>query len=282
LGIDGLLDYFLYFLYQLYYTGLVQNFPPPLRLNFPLPSYPAVHNMRDYKIAAFTFVAVTLCLSLDGFAPRAMQYVLAAFGWAFLLAFLRKECKFVRAQVSVAILFAVLGEFFASIYMHGYTYRFGNLPAYVPAGHGLVYLTAVALGRSGFFLSHARWLSVVVVCFLGIWAYFGFTNAKRPDEIGVILFLVFLLYLLRGRSPLVYLGAFFITSWLELVGTTAGTWAWAVIDPASGLPQGNPPSGVAAWYCLVDAVAIGNAPHLLRLIEKITFLFRGLNKAIIK
>ncbi|MEY3760612.1 MAG: hypothetical protein RIR39_2103, partial [Pseudomonadota bacterium] len=26
---------------------------------------------------------------------------------------------------------------------------------------------------------------------------------------------------------------------------------------------GNPPSGVAAWYCLVDAVAIGGAPFIL-------------------
>ena len=35
------------------------------------------------------------------------------------------------------------------------------------------------------------------------------------------------------------------------------------IDPVLGLPQGNPPSGVAAWYCLVDAVAIGGAPVIL-------------------
>ena len=68
---------------------------------------------------------------------------------------------------------------------------------------------------------------------------------------------------------MVYLGAFFITTWLELVGTTAGTWAWAVIDPASGLTQGNPPSGVAAWYCLVDAVAMAGAAPALRLLEKV-------------
>jgi hypothetical protein len=57
---------------------------------------------------------------------------------------------------------------------------------------------------------------------------------------------------------MVYLGAFFITTWLELVGTTAGTWAWAAVDPASGLTQGNPPSGVLAprknhyWYFVND------------------------------
>ena len=46
-----------------------------------------------------------------------------------------------------------------------------------------------------------------------------------------------------------------VTTTSQPRATTAGTWAWANIDPASGLTQGNPPSGVAAWYCLVDAVA---------------------------
>jgi hypothetical protein len=159
--------------------------------------------------------------------------------------------------------------------MKGYIYRFGNVPAYVPAGHGLVYLTAVALGRSGFFMQHARQIAVFVVSICGIWAFWGISGwTQRPDVIGAILFCVFLLYLFKGRSPMVYLGAFFITSWLEIVGTTAGTWAWAVIDPASHLPQGNPPSGVAAWYCLVDAVAIAGAGPVLQAITKTALVFQ--------
>lgn len=241
---------------------------------FSLPHFPPVgveaeHNRRDYFIAAFTFVTTTICLTTDGFAPRFMQYVLAFFGWLFLLAFLKKECKFVRTQVAVAVMFAVVGEYFASVYMKGYIYRFENVPAYVPAGHGLVYLTAVALGRSAFFMRHARQIALFVVSVCGAWAIWGISAwTLRQDVIGAVLFCVFLLYLFKGRSPMVYLGAFFITSWLELVGTSAGTWAWAVIDPASSLPQGNPPSGVAAWYCLVDAVAIAGAAPLLQFLTK--------------
>jgi hypothetical protein len=67
---------------------------------------------------------------------------------------------------------------------------------------------------------------------------------------------------------MVYLAAFFITTWLELIGTAAGTWQWATIEPVLGLSQGNPPSGVAAWYCLVDAVAIGGAPLVLKTLRK--------------
>jgi hypothetical protein len=67
---------------------------------------------------------------------------------------------------------------------------------------------------------------------------------------------------------MVYLAAFFITTWLELIGTAVGTWKWAAIDPVLNLPQGNPPSGVAAWYCLVDAVAIGGAAPLLKKLQQ--------------
>jgi hypothetical protein len=248
---------------------------------FSLPHFPnkdcvAEHRSRDYGIAAFTFVTTTICLTTDGFAPQPMQYVLAFFGWLFLFGFLRGECKYVRTQVAVAVIFAVIGEYFASVYMKGYIYRFGNVPAYVPAGHGLVYLTAVALGRSGLFQQYARRIAMFVVSLCGIWALWGISGwTQRQDIIGAVLFGVFLLYLFKGRSPMVYLGAFFITSWLEIVGTSAGTWAWAVIDPASKLPQGNPPSGVAAWYCLVDAVAIAGAAPLLATLTRTTNYFRN-------
>lgn len=242
--------------------------------HFPAPTQFAEHKPRDYLIAGFTFITVTICLTVDGFAPKALQYVLAFFGWLFLLAFLRGECKYVRTQVAIAITFAVIGEYFASIYMQGYIYRFNNVPSYVPPGHGLVYLTAVALGRSGFFQIHARKIALFVIICCGLWTLWGLSGySHRADFIGAILFLVYLLYLLKGRSPMVYLGAFFITSWLEIVGTSAGTWAWAIIDPASHLPQGNPPSGVAAWYCLVDAVAILGAAPALSLINKALTVF---------
>lgn len=245
--------------------------------HFPASDIPVAHRRRDYQIAAFTFVTTTICLTTDGFAPQFMQYVLAFFGWLFLLSWLRGECKYVRTQVFVAICFAVLGEYFASIYMQGYIYRFANVPAYVPAGHGLVYLTAVALGRSGFFQRHSRHIAVFVVVVCGIWALWGLSGwGGRFDIIGAILYIVFLFYLFKGRSPMVYLGAFFITSWLEIVGTSAGTWAWAVIDPASHLPQGNPPSGVAAWYCLVDAAAIAGAGPLLQFANKSLAILRSI------
>jgi hypothetical protein len=230
--------------------------------------FPAVdgtysHKRRDYFIAAFTFFCVSVCLITDGDATLEKQNALGVCGWIFLIGLLLGEDKLVRTQVLVAVMFATVGEHFASPYMEGYIYRFHNVPTYVPPGHGMVYLTAVALARSGFFLRYAREIAAFVVLACGLWSIWGISFAAQGDALGALLFCIFLIFLFKGRSPLVYLAAFFITTWLELIGTAMGTWRWAEIDPVLSLPQGNPPSGVAAWYCLVDAVAIGFAPRLL-------------------
>ncbi|MFZ2171515.1 MAG: hypothetical protein WAW61_17975 [Methylococcaceae bacterium] len=232
--------------------------------HFPIRNVAYIHKKRDYFIAAFTFFCVAICLISDANASLEKQNALGVSGWVFLIGLLLGENKEVRMQVVIAVIFATIGEHFASPFMGGYTYRFGNVPAYVPPGHGMVYLTAVALARSGLFLRYAREITALVILVCGIWSFWGISGfAQHGDAVGALLFCVFLVYLFKGRSPMVYLAAFFITTWLELIGTAVGTWKWAAIDPVLGLPQGNPPSGVAAWYCLVDAVAIGGAPFIL-------------------
>jgi hypothetical protein len=223
-----------------------------------------MHRKRDYFIAAFTFFCVAVCLLSDANATIEKQNALGVCGWVFLIGLLLGENREVRVQVAIAVVFATIGEHFASPFMGGYIYRFGNVPAYVPPGHGMVYLTAVALGRSGFFLRWARQIATFVVLVCGAWSIWGVSGyALQGDSVGALLYCVFLIYLFKGRSPMVYLAAFFITTWLELIGTAVGTWQWVPIDPVLNLPQGNPPSGVAAWYCLVDAVAIGGAPKII-------------------
>lgn len=215
-------------------------------------------------------MAVALCFLIDSVASIGLQNALGFAGWASLLVILKGECNYVRAQVLIAVTFATIGEQFASIYMAGYTYRLENVPAFVPPGHGLVYLTAVVLGRTDLFVKYAKKITLFVVLAGGAWAVLALTAViGRRDEIGFILFGIYLVYLFKGRSPMVYLGAFFITTWVEIIGTSLGTWNWAAIDPASTLAQGNPPSGVAAWYCLVDAVGMTCAPFLLNMLEKI-------------
>jgi len=233
--------------------------------HFPQINAAYAHRKRDYVIAAFTFFCVAVCMIFEVSGSIGRQYALGVIALVSLIGFLLGENREVRIQVVIAVAFTTIGEYVASVYMGGYTYRFENVPAYVPLGHGMVYLTSIALARSGLFLRYARSIatSVVVVC--GAWSIWGISGyAEQGDAGGAVLFCAFLACLFRGRSPLVYLAAFFITTWLELIGTAAGAWRWAAVDPVFGLSQGNPPSGVAVWYCLVDAVALGGGALVLR------------------
>jgi hypothetical protein len=231
--------------------------------HFPQINAAYAHRKRDYVIAAFTFACVAVCMLCEASASLEIQYALGFIALICLVGFLRGENREIRMQVLVAVAFTTIGEYVASVCMGGYIYRFENVPAYVPFGHGMVYLTSIALARSGLFLRHARAIVTTVVLVGGVWSIWGISGYAGPgDSGGAVLFCAFLICLFKGRSPLVYLAAFFITTWLEILGTAAGAWKWADVDPVFGLSQGNPPSGVAVWYCLVDAVALCGGPLL--------------------
>jgi len=240
---------------------MLRHYPPQVLE----PAQATAHNASDYYLAICTFYCLTCVLVSSGSTSINFEWLWALFGWLSLGMMLKGEPLLVRLQVLVAIIFATVGEFYASVYMGGYIYHHGSVPAFVPAGHGMVYLSAIALGRSALFQNHARAITVLVVMLGSGWSIWGLNAVDvQMDVTGALLFCIFLLCLAYGRNPMVYLGAFFVTSYLEIVGTGTGVWYWVAIDPTAGLPQGNPPSGVAAYYCMVDAVAIGVAPHLMR------------------
>ena len=232
--------------------------------HFPEVNAAHAHRKRDYVIAAFTFFSVAVCLNFEVNASLERQYILGGIALVSLIMMLLGENRETRMQVVVAVAFATWGEHFASIYMGGYTYRFQNVPAYVPPGHGMVYLTAIAFARSGLFQRYARRIAAFVIVVCGAWSIWGISGyPEQGDALGALMFFIFLGFLFLGRSPMVYLAAFFITTWLELIGTAVGAWKWAAIDPVLGLSQANPPSGVTFWYCIVDSVAMGGAALLL-------------------
>ena len=65
-----------------------------------------------------------------------------------------------------------------------------------------------------------------------------------------------------GASPLLAQGH-------RGLGTTRGHGAPDPVIPGTGVPQGNPPSGVASGYVWFDIVALALAPWLLRRVGKI-------------
>lgn len=184
--------------------------------------------------------------------------------WVVLVASLLRVSTLVRAQTAVVVVFATVVEYVASPMLHVYDYRFDNVPMYVPPGHGLVYLSAFALGHAAFVQRRMPWAEAAVLVVGGAWASYGVVLADRPDVLGALWFGCLALFLAFGPSKAVYVGAFVVVSWLELVGTRLGTWVWAEADFTGWFSIGNPPSGAAGGYGWFDLAALLVAPRLLR------------------
>jgi hypothetical protein len=74
----------------------------------------------------------------------------------------------------------------------------------------------------------------------------------------------------------VYAAAFLICSYLELMGTSVGTWAWAPHDASGLLGVGNPPSGIPGAYCFFDAAALAGFAGLLTLTDGVAAWLRAI------
>lgn len=206
---------------------------------------------------------ITLVLAVDAHAGITVQRALGAGTWAVLVGLLVREVLLVRAQTLVVVAFATCIEYTFSPLLGVYAYRFDNVPAYVPPGHGLVYLAALSIGRTAFVRLHANALSTLVVAVGGGWALYGVTLAERPDVLGAFWFGCLLGFLRWGPSPGLYVGAFLVVSYLELLGTSLGTWSWQPHDPTGVVSIGNPPSGAAGGYGWFDLAALLVGPAVL-------------------
>lgn len=218
---------------------------------------------RDSRIVAGVAVWVVSVLGLDTAASIGQQRLLGVGTWLVLGLALRGEDRTTRVQVGVVVVYATVIEYVFADGLGVYVYRLENVPAFVPPGHGLIYLAAFAIGRSGWAHRHARWLVPTALVLGGCWAVWGVTLSPQQDLLGAVWFVCLLLFAWKGRSPLLYAGAFFVVSYLELVGTSLGTWAWSTSDPTGLLTIGNPPSGIAGGYAFFDAAALFVAPRLL-------------------
>jgi FtsH-binding integral membrane protein len=227
------------------------------------------HSGRDLAVAAAVLGwigAVLLADAVPGLrhVEAARQLVLGLSTWAVLVVLLRRESPLVRTQTLVVVALATIVEYTFSPLLEAYTYRIGTVPLFVPPGHGLVYLAALALGRSALLRAAPRLVTAATAVLGGAWALAGLLDPGRPDVLGAFWFACLLGFLAWGRSRLLYVGAFVVVSYLEIVGTALGTWAWAPVDPVLGIvSQGNPPSGAAGGYGWFDLYALLLAPWLL-------------------
>ena len=212
---------------------------------------------RRYAIVLPAYLAVLLAVDMQ--VGLRGQLALGVLTFAVLAVALRPLSALVRAQAVGVVLFATVGEVTGSLVWGVYHYRLHNLPLFIPPAHGLVYLSGVALSRS------LRARAVVWAAAVGAatWGIAGLVLLPRLDVAGALGVPLLLVFLWRSRSRATYAGVFLVVGALELYGTSIGTWRWATTLPGLGIPDGNPPSGVASGYVWFDVMALLVAPWLV-------------------
>ncbi len=222
---------------------------------------------RAFAIAAY----LAALLAVDTQASLHEQFALGASTWIVLALFARTLSAERRAQVAVVICAATVAEVTGSIIWGVYTYRLHNLPTFVPPAHGLVFIAGLSLSEA--LRRHAGPLVVIAAVGALAWGVLGLTALPRADAAGALGVPLLLVFLWRSRARAEYAGVFLVVGALELYGTAIGTWRWVPALPGLGIPDGNPPSGVASGYVWFDVMALLLAPRLLAAVAT-TRLFR--------
>ena len=222
---------------------------------------------RPWVFSAFVVAFFLAVFRIDVAVGLHGQLVLGAATWLVFLAALKPLTPEGRMRALLVVVAATCMEVLGSIVWGVYTYRLGNLPLFVPPGHGLVYLTGLSLTQTSLVSRHQRAFLEAVGAVAVAWAVAGLTVLPRTDASGALGMAVFLVFLFRGRVPGLYGSVFLVVAVLEISGTALGVWAWKDVVPGLQLPSGNPPSGAASGYVLFDIVAIAVTARLLQLFQ---------------
>jgi hypothetical protein len=223
---------------------------------------------RVVVIAAY----LTALLAVDTQVDLPGQLVLGALTWIVLVAAAWSLSAERRAQVAIVICAATVAELTGSILWGVYSYRLDNLPTFVPPAHGLVFMAGLALSEA--LRRHARALVIVAASAASVWGLLGLAVLPQTDAAGALGVPLLLAFLWKSQARAAYAGVFIVVAALELYGTAIGTWTWAKELPGLGIPDGNPPSGVASGYVWFDVMALVFAPRLLELVRRTSPFWR--------
>ncbi|HEX3550442.1 MAG TPA: hypothetical protein VHT53_08705 [Candidatus Elarobacter sp.] len=214
------------------------------------------------RIPAWCLGAVLLyapvVLFIDGrlASPWPWEYVLGALTLAVLAWWTSRLSPTDRVQVWVCVVVATGWEYLGSQIWGGYRYRFGGIPAFVPFGHGLVYVFAFSLAATPFVVRRERAFAYAALAAACAWALAGVTVlpalTHRVDWHGWYWLPLFAAAILFGPRKALFAGIFIAVTDLELAGTWFGVWTWVPSTPWFHVTSGNPPSAVAGGYAVID------------------------------
>ena len=238
------------------------GFPPPAARYL----CRVLQRVRPYGLQIFLLTYTPVLLWADAhFARLEVQEGLGVLTFGVLAVATRWALPAERRQVWLCVGVATCFEALGSIVWGVYRYRLGNLPLFVPPGHGLVYLFGLTATRTPLLRDHGRGFGTAVLAAAAAWAIGGLTLLPaltgRYDLLGAGCLPIFAWFLLRSPRHRLFAAIFVAVAELEIFGTGLGNWQWLAVVPHTGVTDGNPPSVIAGGYCVIDgsvmAVLVG-------------------------
>ena len=231
-----------------------------------------VARLRPYALHLYLLAYAPAMLVADGgLRDLEPQLALGVVTFAVLWLCTRYVSRDEARQVWVCVVIATGFEIFGSLIWGVYRYRLGNVPLYVPPGHGMVYLFGLTADRLPVFQRYGRRAAYVVLAVCTAYAVLGVTLLPsvtgRIDVQGALSLPVLASCILFTRRYALFAAIFVAVLDLELAGTWARDWAWMPVAPWTSIPSGNPPSAIAGGYCVIDGtvlLAIAAAGRLRR------------------
>lgn len=179
----------------------------------------------------------------------ATVWTLAVWGWLYCLG--RAE---ERRVLILCTAIAGIGEVVLSLGWGIYDYQFHNVPLFVPPGHALLMTLGLIAADKLVKLKAGRAFQAIFPWIAFIYA--GFTWWRDFDRFGTLLFGVFAICMIFGRSKMLYATMFVAALLMELYGTALGNWRWIAVTPGLNLSAFNPPFSAGAFYCLLDLLVL--------------------------
>ncbi len=229
---------------------------PEPRVLSPVFSRHAVLSTQHRFNLALVILTFALGLIIDQHAGLAGQLVVSVWTWGVFFWLLRTSPREWRLPFYMCLVWATTGEIFLSLIWGLYTYRLGNIPLFIPPGHGLLFYLGLVLAPR----VPRAFVALVPAAAVG---YAAFAWINGIDTISIPLIVLFILCMLQPEGRRLYSVMFVASLMAEVYGTWVGNWVWHAEVPYLGFNSANPPIAAGAFYCAMD-VLVGLTVRAIR------------------
>ncbi|ATX79679.1 hypothetical protein Ga0123461_1260 [Mariprofundus aestuarium] len=146
-------------------------------------------------------------------------------------------------------------ELFLSLGLGMYHYRLDNVPLWLLFGHGFIFALVFRLSRKQWAIKRTIVIQKTLLCFAVLYSVFWLIWAN--DWFGFLSAIAFMAIVYFAKKMRLFLLIMFtVVCYIELIGAATGCWDWpeTAFNVSSWLASGNPPSGIAVFYLIINII----------------------------